>query len=196
MRWSLWLGIFLGATLAAALVFALQPDPAPPTPSAPAAHEAPATALPSPPRPLATGALRQQPLAPTPTAAPTAPAAEGRATTTGVAPPTADAPQAGWAPVEMAADPFLGDQSAELDYAFQLVLGPESTEATARNAENVFRVCLEAHPEHARCKEGLDLAQRRLRDGAIPRLRTMKRLDGVTRRRALDGPTRRIALPE
>lgn len=191
MRWSLWLGIFLGATLAAALVFALQPAPEPPTPSAPAAHEAPTTALPSSPRPLATEALRLQPLAP-PTATP--PGAEGQAPATGIAPPTADAPQAGWAPVEMAADPFLGDQSAELDYAFQLVLGPESTEATARNAENVFRVCLEAHPEHARCKEGLALARRRLRDGAIPRLRTTKRLDGLTRKRVLDGPTRRVVV--
>lgn len=58
-------------------------------------------------------------------------------------------------------NPFTADDSREVEYAFQLVVGPNSTVDTAKNAAEVFERCLKQFPKNARCYQGLVAAQQR-----------------------------------
>jgi hypothetical protein len=64
---------------------------------------------------------------------------------------------------EPAEDPFVSDTSPEIEYAFELVLGPHATIATAQNAANIFDKCLKAVPTQERCLAGYKLAAARQR---------------------------------
>ena len=59
---------------------------------------------------------------------------------------------------------FTADNAREIEYAFQLAIGPSSTVETAKNAAEVFERCLKQFPTNARCQQGLETAQQRLQD--------------------------------
>jgi hypothetical protein len=75
-------------------------------------------------------------------------------------PPTTTPPPAG-AEEESA---FTADNAREIEYAFQLAIGPSSTVESAKNAAEVFERCLKQFPTNARCQQGLETAQQRLQD--------------------------------
>lgn len=156
------LGVVLGAVLALALVFALRggdPSPVAPEPVT-AAH---ADAAPPPP------SFEPLPPAPGPgeAAAPEEPGEPGaplpHAPVGVVEPARPDEP-----PPPLAADPFASEDSRELDYAFQLVYGPDSGIESAKVAVDVFQKCLEASPSNRRCYDGLVAAQQRQLPGWTP----------------------------
>jgi hypothetical protein len=69
------------------------------------------------------------------------------------------------APIENPSQPsdsvFAEADSKEIEYAFELVLGKNSTIETAKNAAEVFERCLRQVPSQSRCYDGLKLAQQR-----------------------------------
>ncbi|MCC6334794.1 MAG: hypothetical protein IT380_12520 [Myxococcales bacterium] len=159
-RWR-WLGVGLGVLLAAVAVYALHDEEAPPPP----ARSSPAVPPPPPGTeqpPSALGDIARQ-AAPVGDPSPTpGPAPDGAASAPG-APEELTAP-----PPPMADSPFETEDSRELDYAFELVFGPDSGVDTAKAAVEVFQRCLEAAPKNRRCYDGLVAAQRRQLPGWTP----------------------------
>lgn len=154
-RWLL-LGVALGAVLAAAIAFSLQGADTPEPPPAGAASGTPPRA-PSP-GPSRASAPDQAP-PPGPSTAP-APAPTAAAPASPAAPATVPGP-GDVPPPPLADNPFATEDSRELDYAFQLVFGPDAGAETARAAIDVFERCLSAQPDNRRCYDGLVAAQQR-----------------------------------
>jgi hypothetical protein len=65
-------------------------------------------------------------------------------------------------------NPFLNENSAEIDYAYALVYGAVSTPDSARIAAEVFERCIKQAPENHRCQRGLVAAQERQQPGWQP----------------------------
>lgn len=57
---------------------------------------------------------------------------------------------------------FLGS-SRELDYAEELLASPNADTDKLKSATDVFRICLQQEPGHARCQDNLRRAKERLR---------------------------------
>ncbi|MEW6430822.1 MAG: hypothetical protein AB1730_04880 [Myxococcota bacterium] len=166
MQKNTWLGlgVVLGAVLAAALMFALrggEPTPVGDAPSGPARADG-AT---SPPPPFEPGAVpevgRPEEAAPD---EPSEPGSPDPHQPVGVVEPTRTEEP----PPPLADDPFTTENSRELDYAFQLVFGPDSSVDSAKAAAEVFEKCLKAAPENRRCYDGLVAAQQRQQPGWTP----------------------------
>lgn len=159
------LGVVLGVVLALAVVFALRgPGPAPGTPE-PVAAGGQADGAPRPPS-AEPGATVVTPGGET-EAAPAEPGEPGAPlphAPVGVVEPT----HPNEPPPPLAADPFATEDSREIDYAFQLVYGPDSGIESAKVAVDVFQKCLEASPSNRRCYDGLVAAQERQQPGWTP----------------------------
>lgn len=154
MNRNAWLGLGLTAVLAAAVIFARTLTEAPgataarssPSMESTTASSSPGAAAVEPPAPLAPEAAPAAGPTPAPPAA--------------AAPPPA-APEGSPTPLPDDENPFLAEQSVELDYAFELVFGKASTVETARVAADVFGRCLQQAPDNHRCYRGLLAAQER-----------------------------------
>lgn len=158
------LGVVLGVVLALAVVFALRGGtPAPQSPE-PVAGAGQADGAPRPPStepgPGLTPATET-------VAAPDEPGEPGSPlphAPVGVVDPT----RTNEPPPPLADDPFSTENSREIDYAFQLVYGPDSGIESAKVAVDVFQKCLEASPSNRRCYDGLVAAQERQKPGWTP----------------------------
>jgi hypothetical protein len=64
--------------------------------------------------------------------------------------------------VELAPNPFADSKSAELQYAVQLVLGPNTGPAEWKKAAEVFQRCVDVNPTNHLCKRGVYAAYERL----------------------------------
>lgn len=158
MKRSLLLGLALGAVLAAALVYSLtgSEEPAPPSPP-------PSMSSPVPSR-TDTPGRRDEPAPPGSQLAVPVATDSGREPQHAAMPPppSSDAPPSSGPVVLEAESPFAVDaDSRELDYAFELVLGPDAGVESARAAAEVFERCLKQVPENRRCYDGLVAAQQR-----------------------------------
>jgi hypothetical protein len=116
------------------------PVPAPPEPRAPMVVPPPQPTLIA---PAGAGELKERALA-----------ARGVVVPTHPAEPAPDA-------VMEEPSPFIGE-SRELDYADRLMWEPDAGDERLKSAREVYARCLEAVPGLARCKDGLDAANRRL----------------------------------
>jgi hypothetical protein len=159
------LGVALGAVLALAVVFALRGgNPVAVTPE-PSAAGVSADGVPRPsssePGPAAMLPRQQSQAAPEEPGEPGAPMPQ--APTGVVEPALSDEP-----PPPLADDPFAPENSREIDYAYQLVFGPDSSIESAKVAVDVFQRCLEASPSNRRCYDGLVAAQERQKPGWTP----------------------------
>lgn len=157
------LGMVLGAVLAAALVFALRGGEPTLEGPAPAAAAQADMARPAPfvePVPPAEAQRAAEP-APDGPGEPAAPATH--APVDPVEPGHPDEP-----PPPMAESPFATENSREIDYAFELVFGPDAGVESAKVAAEVFQKCLEAFPDNHRCYQGVVAAQQRQQPGWTP----------------------------
>jgi hypothetical protein len=159
------LGVALGSVLALAVVFALRGGgPVAVTPE-PVAGGVSTDGVPRPsssaPGPAAMLSGQQAQAAPEESEEPGAPLP--RAPTGVVESAFPDEP-----PPPLADDPFATENSREIDYAFQLVFGPDSSIESAKVAVDVFQRCLEAWPSNRRCYDGLVAAQERQKPGWTP----------------------------
>jgi hypothetical protein len=162
-RWLV-LGGVLCAVLAAAIAYALLGEEHPPAtagmPRAQPGSKASDVQRPGEPAPRLEDS-------PTPEAAAepdtSAPRPDGQPWRTVEPSVTQDAP-----PPPLAESPFTTENSAEIDYAFQLVFGPDAGVDHARAAIDVFDRCLKVSPQNRRCYDGLVAAQQRLEPGWQP----------------------------
>jgi hypothetical protein len=156
-------GVVLGSLVAALVAWTFREREDEPTAAAPALHEAPAEA------PAAQGASESPDIAargldaPPPSSSAQAPVRATTSDPTAIAPDRLDEP-----PPPMAEDPFASENSREIDYAFELAVGPNSSVESARAAAEVFQRCLEAAPGNHRCYRGLVAAQERQRPDWTP----------------------------
>jgi len=161
-RWLV-LGVGLGAVLGAAVVYSLMGeahDEAAATSAAPGPRHTPRTGSAGvDERRGVTSPAEAPPGEPPGAEAPLMPLGS-----TGVVEPTST----GEAPPPLAESPFATENSAEIDYAFELAIGPDSGVDSARAAIDVFDRCLKAAPQNRRCYDGLVAAQQRLEPGWTP----------------------------
>lgn len=92
--------------------------------------------------------------------------------------------------LEMAPSPFDSADSKELQYAVQLVIGPETGPEQWHNAARVFQRCVDANPTNHLCRRGVFAAWERIdSDGGpatalttgmeVEKLRPPPRKDGL-----------------
>lgn len=70
-------------------------------------------------------------------------------------------------PVDEAENPFVGEESRELDYADRLMWETDGGLDRVASARDVYKRCLEAAPDLQRCKDGLAAAEARIN---VPRV--------------------------
>ncbi len=164
MNRPLLLGVGLGAILAVAVLGARSLVNAP--------IDVPAVELP-PPRAAVlttpTQIVRSPELAvATPSPAPAAPASAVAQALGAPPPPLSPPTEPPVAAPTAPSSPFADEHSRELEYAFMLATGPDSTVASAQRAAEIFERCLKEVPTNHRCYEGLTAAQARQQPDWVP----------------------------